>query len=88
MFIFFFLYSTNISIIRFKDIKDIMFKYFVFIFLNILVDGWMDAYYLCFSLFQITVLVLQLGLSLFSLTSFLSFFFFLLKSTLEIVSTR
>lgn len=38
---FFFLYSTNISIIRFKDIKDIMFKYFVFIFLNILVDGWM-----------------------------------------------
>lgn len=49
----------------------------------------MDAYYLCFSLFQITVLVLQLGLSLFSLTSFLSFFFFfLLKSTLEIVSTR
>lgn len=49
----------------------------------------MDAYYLCFSLFQITVLVLQLGLSLLSLTSFLSFFFFfLLKSTLEIVSTR
>lgn len=48
----------------------------------------MAAYYLCFSLFQITVLVLQLGLSLFSLTSFLSFFFFLLKSTLEIVSTR
>lgn len=46
----------------------------------------MDAYYLCFSLFQITVLVLQLGLSLFSLTLFL--FFFLLKSTLEIVSTR
>lgn len=38
MFIFFF-YSTNISFIRFKDIKDIMFKYFVFIFLNILVDG-------------------------------------------------
>lgn len=36
----------------------------------------MDAYYLCFSLFQITVLVLQLGLSLFSLTSFLSFFLF------------
>lgn len=72
MFIFFFLYSTNISIIRFKDIKDIMFKYFVFIYFG----GWMDAYYLCFSLFQITVLVLQLGLSLLSLTSFLSFFFF------------
>lgn len=35
----------------------------------------MDAYYLCFSLFQITVLVLQLGLPLFSLTLFLFFFF-------------
>lgn len=34
----------------------------------------MDAYYLCFGLFQITVLVLQLGLSLFSLTLFLFFF--------------
>lgn len=67
----FFFYSTNISIIRFKYIKDIMFKYFVFIFLNILVDGWMHI--TCFSLFQITVLVLQLGLSLFSLTLFLFF---------------
>lgn len=65
---FIFFYSTNISIIRFKDI---MFKYFVFIFLNILVDGWMHI--TCVSDHSFSFF--QLGLSLFSLTLFL----FLLK---------